>query len=111
MTSFVGGTRDKLFVVGGIAAVVLLVLWWAKNRMVEGAAAVGAAVNPVNPQNIVNEAVNGIVRGVTGEPNQTLVGWFDDTFGLNQGLAPGESIDPVTGLILTPVLSGGEASV
>jgi hypothetical protein len=86
--------KSDLLIIGGVAAAILGVLWWAKNKIAAG------AINPANPDNLVNSAVNGVVADVTGNPNQTLVGWFDDVFGINQGLAPGERVDPNTGLIL-----------
>ncbi len=88
--------RDEALIVGGIALAVLVVLWWLKNKVAAGA----GAVNPVNPDNVFNSAVTGIVQRATGDKNQTLVGWFDDVFGVNQGLAPGEAIDPSTGAII-----------
>ncbi len=86
--------RDELLVIGGIALAIIGVLWWLKNKVAAG------AINPANPDNLVNSAINGIVQGATGDKNQTLVGWFDDVFGVNQGLAPGESVDPATGAIV-----------
>jgi hypothetical protein len=86
--------KTELLFAGGVALAILGVLWWIKNKVAAG------AINPANPSNVVNSAVNGVVQDVTGNPNQTLVGWFDDVFGVNQGLAPGEKIDPATGFIL-----------
>jgi hypothetical protein len=88
--------RSELLVVGGVAVAIVAVLWWAKKKIA------GGAFNPANPDNLVNSAVNGIVQGATGDPNQTLMGWVDDVLGINQGLAPGESIAPGGGIVPAP---------
>jgi hypothetical protein len=101
-------SRDAALV-GGIALAILGVLWWAKNRIV--AAVDAGAINPGNPDNLVNAAVEGVVQAATGDNSQTLVGWFDDLFGINQGLAPGETIDPVSGQIVPVRRSASAADV
>lgn len=78
--------RDDLLIVGGVAVAIIGVLAWLKGRVAAG------AINPANPDNVVNSAVNSVVQQATGDPNQTLVGWFDDLFGINQGLSPGEKV-------------------
>jgi len=86
--------RSEILVVGGVALAVLGVLWWAKNKISAG------ALNPANPDNVASTAVNSIVAQLSCDPNQTLGGWFPDYFGSNQGLAPGETLDPQTGFII-----------
>jgi hypothetical protein len=85
--------RSEALVVGGIALAIVAVLWWAKNQVVAGVGVTATALNPNNPDNLVNSAVNGVVQSATGNSNQTLVGWIDDVFGINQGLAPGETLN------------------
>lgn len=88
--------RSEALVVGGVALAIVAVLWWAKNKIAAG------AINPGNPENLVNQAVNGIVQGATGDPNQTLVGWVDDVLGINQGLAPGETLNEKGQIVAAP---------
>ena len=86
--------KTEALVVGGVALAILGVLWWAKRQLSAG------ALNPANPNNVASSAVNSVVAQVSGDPNQTLGGWFHDLFGSSQGLAPGEKLDPNTGLII-----------
>ena len=83
--------RSELLVIGGVALAIVAILSWAKNKIVAGVEA--GAINPGNPDNFVNQAAQGIVQAATGDPNQSLVGWVDDVLGINQGLAPGETLN------------------
>lgn len=59
----------------------LLVIAYVLLKKTGGAAAavaekVGAAVNPANPDNIVNQGVTSVGKAVTGNDNWTLGGWL-----------------------------------
>ena len=45
---------------------------------------------PTSDQNLAHQAVTGVVQSLTGDPNQTLGGWFFDLFNPEAGLAEGE---------------------
>ncbi len=50
------------------------------------------ALNPANPENVVNQGVTGIVQSATGDKDQTLGGLIFDWINPSAGLAPGEQL-------------------
>ena len=62
-----------LFLIGaGVGLVLILAAAWAARRALP-------VLNPLNPENIVNRGVTGIVTELTGRP-ETLGGWLAEMF-------------------------------
>lgn len=68
--------RNLVLIGAGLGLVLVVAAAWAAKR---GAAAVGAAVNPLNSENIVNQGVTGAVSELTGR-DETLGGWLAGVF-------------------------------
>jgi len=66
--------------VAAVAAVGVIVWRGSKvaGQAVDTIAAAADKVNPANPDNVVNQAVTGIGKTVTGNENWTLGGWIYD---------------------------------
>lgn len=63
----------NLFLIGaGVGLVLVLAAAWAARRA-------GTLFNPVNPLNIVNQGVTGIVSAITGR-EETFGGWLAELF-------------------------------
>jgi hypothetical protein len=90
--------REEALLAGAVVVVAVAFFIWAKRQVL--AVVDSGALNPGNPDNLANAAVSGIVQAATGDASQTLAGLFGDTLGVNQGLAPGEMVDPVSGFIV-----------
>jgi hypothetical protein len=63
------------------AGVVLLGSWYVKRQAGDAVAAVGQAVNPVNPENIVNRGFHGVYDVFTdgkGTLGTDLYDWWND---------------------------------
>lgn len=69
-----------ILALAGIAAVGVIVWRGSKLAGQAGDAITAAAdkVNPANPDNVVNQAVTGIGKTVTGNENWTFGGWIYD---------------------------------
>jgi hypothetical protein len=63
---------------------------------------VKTALNPFDPNNLASSAANAGVQAVTGDPNQTVGGWFYDLLNPDAGLAPGETRAPGGVIIPAP---------
>ncbi len=50
------------------------------------------ALNPANPNNVVNQGATAIVQAFTGDKNQTVGGGLFDWLNADAGLAPGETL-------------------
>jgi hypothetical protein len=106
------GALDPKWII--LAAGVALLLYELKkgvaaaaNALPGAAAAVGAAVDPTNPNNLAYSGVNKVVGALTGDQNETLGGWLYDLThpSVNppmQVLAPTATKDPVDGMPYTP---------
>jgi len=68
-----------LLAVGGAA-------WYVYKKLGAG------ALNPANPNNVVNQGANAIVQAFTGDKNQTVGGGAFDWLHPDAGLAPGETL-------------------
>ena len=53
-----------------------LLLWYAKNKEGDAVAAVGNAVNPVNPDNVFYAGVSEIGSTLSGDDEWTLGTWI-----------------------------------
>jgi hypothetical protein len=63
------------------AGVLLLGSWYVKRQAGEAVAAVGQAVNPVNPENVFNRGFNAVYGAVTdgkGTAGTDLYDWWND---------------------------------
>lgn len=73
-------TETKLIAAG--AVVVLVVLWYAKNKVSQAAGAVGDVLthelNPASDQNLVYSGISGLGASVSGKDDWTLGGWIYD---------------------------------
>ena len=58
----------------GVAGVVAL--WYLKKKAGETAAAVGNAINPVNPENVFYAGVNNVGEALTGDEAFSLGSWL-----------------------------------
>jgi hypothetical protein len=65
--------NKTLFLIGaGVGLVLILGAAWAARRALP-------ALNPLNPENIVNQGVTGLVTELAGRP-ETLGGWLAELF-------------------------------
>jgi len=70
-------TRDIEVILLATLGIMVVVAIEKKNiRAAVGEA--GQAVNPVNPENIFNRAVNNAGRSISGQSDWTLGGWIYD---------------------------------
>lgn len=69
----------------GLVVVGVLGAWYLSRKAKETAAAVGNAVNPVNPGNIFYSGVNEIGGAITGDGSFSLGSWFYDLTHKNEG--------------------------
>lgn len=77
--------KTEMLFVAGVALAVLYIYTDAKRAAV----AVGTAVNPVNPNNVINQGVNGIGAAVTGADDWSLGTQLHKWFGDETGFQPG----------------------
>lgn len=77
--------KTEMLFVAGVALAVLYIYTDAKRAAV----AVGTAVNPVNPNNVINQGVNGIGAAVTGSDDWSLGTQLHKWFGDETGFTPG----------------------
>ena len=82
--------KNVLLLYGTLGLVLAGVGVFFYRKIAAGIAA--GAINPANPDNIVNQGVTSIVQDVTGDKNQTLGGAIFDFFNPEAGLAPGEKL-------------------
>ena len=66
-------TDKQILMFLGAGALAFLYL---KNQAGEAVAAVGNAVNPVNPENVFNQGVLSVGQALTGDKSWTLGGWI-----------------------------------
>ena len=77
-TSISGDMLVKLALGAVALGAVVYAVFKIKGAGTEAAKAVGTAVNPADPQNIVNRGVTAIGTAVTGDSGWTLGGWIYD---------------------------------
>lgn len=77
--------KTEMLFVAGVALALLYVYTDAKKA----AAVVGNAVNPVNPDNIINRGVSGVGAAVTGADDWSLGTQLHKWFGKEQEFIPG----------------------
>ncbi len=65
----------KLYAALGLAGFVAV--YYLSRKAGQGAAVVGQAINPANPDNVVNQGVSAVVSAATGR-DETLGGWLYD---------------------------------
>ena len=70
--------NSKVGVVGAVAIVGVVGVWYAKKQASEAVETVGDALNPISQTNIFNRGVNAVVQNLTGDKNQTLGGLIYD---------------------------------
>lgn len=71
------GQAQILIGLAGLA-VALYAVYASKSAIVNGAKAVGTAINPADPKNLANEAVTSVGKKITGDSNWSLGTWFYD---------------------------------
>ena len=77
--------KTEMLFIAGVALAVLYIYTDAKRA----AAVVGNAVNPVNPNNFINQGVNGIGAAVTGSDDWSLGTQLHKWWGDETGFTPG----------------------
>jgi hypothetical protein len=82
--------KNVLLLYGTLGLLVAGVGVFFYRKIAAGVAA--GAINPANPDNIVNQGVTSIVQEATGDKNQTLGGLIFDWLNPDAGLAPGEKL-------------------
>ena len=81
--------------IGILGAMVALVVYLARRAGINA-----NSINPASSNNLAYRGVNGIIRAVTGDPNQTAGGLVHDTMNPRAGLGSNE-YSPGNGLIVT----------
>ena len=72
--------NKTVFLVGaGVGLVLVVGAAWAARRGIAAVGEVGQAVNPLNRENIFNQAAGGAVTALTGR-EETLGGWLAEWF-------------------------------
>ena len=59
-------TDDQKLLLTG-AAIAALALWYLKKKTVETAKEAAQAINPTNPQNIINQGFTSVYQSIMGE--------------------------------------------
>ena len=81
-------TDKQFFIIIGLIAVALYLVTRAAGKAADTAVEVAESLNPIDPNNVINQGVQNVLRAVTGEPNFKLGGWLYDV--LN------DPVDPLT---------------
>jgi hypothetical protein len=68
--------KNLILIGAGVGLVLVVGAVWAARRVLP---AVGAAVNPLNRENIFNQGAGGVVSVLTGR-EETLGGWLAELF-------------------------------
>lgn len=79
------GDAQKVLALGAVA---IAVYWILSREALAAAKAVGAAVNPVDRDNVFNSGVDAVGKSLSGESGWTLGGWVYDITNPDAGWDP-----------------------